>query len=179
MLNSAKIVAELSRLLILQEISSCPPSPAVRDDTYLRELQFPPMETLASPKISATSCGTLCPSSDTRREGDIEKKLKLAASCIQEVLAIHRRDSTATPTNSNLFKVPNVPVSKRKDTTNFPKEASQKCIIAKPMKPRPLTPLPVKKARASVSDKSPLLRIPNPSSTKRTHVGISRRQNLI
>jgi hypothetical protein len=128
------------------------------------------METLT------TSCGDPCPSSDTRREQDIEKKLKLAAACIQEVLAIHHRDSTATPKNSSLFKVPNVPVSKRKATTNFLQGESQKCVVEKQIKPRPLTPFPVKKAKASLFDKPPVVRTPNPSSTtKRTNVGIIRR----
>ena len=131
------------------------------------------MEMLATPKNSGTSRST--PSSEVRREEDIEKKLKLAAACIQEVLAIHRRDSRATPKNSSSFKVPNVPVSKRKATTNFRQGESPKCVVEKPIKPRPLTPLPVKKAKASVSDKPPALRMPNPSGTKRTNVGIIRR----
>jgi len=172
-LKSAKIVSTLSYLLILQEISSCPTSPAVRCNNYLGVLQFPSMETLPTPKISGTSCST--PSSEVRREEDIEKKLKLAAACIQEVLAIHRRDSTATPKNSSLFKVPNIPVSKRKATTNFFQGESPKSFIEKPIKPRPLTPLPMKKTKASVPDKSPVLRMPNPSSTKRTNLGIVRR----
>jgi hypothetical protein len=166
-LKSATIVSELSHLIILQEISSCPNSPAVRDNSYLGVLQVSSLETLATPKISGTSCST--PSSEVRREEDIEKKLKLAAVCIQEVLAIHRRDSTATPKKSSVFKVPNVPVSKRRATTNYLKGESPKCVIEKTIKPRPLTPLPVKKAKASVSDKSPALRMPNPSSTKRTN----------
>ena len=169
-----KFVSTLSDLLILQEISSCPTSPpAVRDNNYLGVLQFPSMETLATPKISGSPCSN--PSSEVRREEDIEKKLKLAAACIQEVLAIHRRDTTATPKNSSFFKVPNVPVCKRKAATNFLQGESPKCFIEKSIKPRPLTPLPVKKAKASVSDKPPVLRMPNLSSTKRTNTGITRR----
>jgi len=133
------------------------------------------METLATPKISGSACVTLCPSSEVRREEDIEKKLKLAASCIQEVLAIHRRDSATTPKHSSFFKVPNVPVSKRKGTPNFLQGESPKCVVEKPMKPRPLTPIPVKKVKVSVSDKSPALRMPNSSSIKRTNLGINRK----
>jgi len=40
------------------------------------------MEKLATPTISGTSCGTLCPSSEMRREEDNEKKLKIAAASI-------------------------------------------------------------------------------------------------
>jgi len=173
-LKSTTFVSTLSRLLILQEISSCPTSPEARENNCLGVLQFPSMETLATPKISGTSCST--PSSDVRREEDIEKKLKLAAACIQEVLAIHRRDSTTTPKNSSLFKVPKVPpVIKRKATTNFLQGESPKCVVEKPIKPRPLTPLPAKKTKPLLSDKSSALRMPNPSSTKRTNVGIIRR----
>jgi len=138
-------------------------------------LQFPSIETLTTPKISGSSCTTPCPTSEVRREEDIEKKLKLAAACIQEVLAIHRRDSTATPKNSSFFKVPNVPVSKRKVTTNFLQAEPPKYVVEKPIKPRPLTPLPVRKAKALVSDKTPVLRMPNPSSTKRINSGINRK----
>jgi hypothetical protein len=174
-LKPVKIVLALTPLFIVQEISSCPPSPAVRDDTYMGVPHFPSMETLASPQASETTCGALCPSTDTRKEGDIEKKLKLAAACIQEVLALHRRESTTTRSTSSLFKVPSVPGSKRKTTTNVPQAESHKCCSEKSIKPRPLTPLPVKKAKASVSDKPSILRTPNPSGMGRTHLGISRR----
>lgn len=158
-----------------QKISSCPTSPTVRDNNYLEELQFSSMETLATPKISGSSCRTLCPSSEVRREEDIEKKLTLAAACIQEVLAIHRRDSAAKPKTSSFFKAPKIPVIKRKGTTNFLQGESPKCVVEKPINPRPLTPLPVKKTKASVSNKSPALRISYPSNMKRTNLGINRK----
>jgi hypothetical protein len=108
-----------------------------------------------------------------RREEDIEKKLKIVAPCIQEVLAIHRRDSKATPENSSLSKLPNISVSKRKAPTKFLQGESQK--MEKPIKPRPLNPLPMKRAKASLSDKSSVLRMLNLSGTKRTNLGISSR----
>jgi hypothetical protein len=171
-LKPVKLISSLSPLFILQEISSCPSIPEIRDDAYCRA---PQIGRLAKLQASGSSSGAVSQTSDTRGEDDIEKKLTLAASCIQEVLALHRRDSTATRNTASLFKVPSVPASKKRTTTNVLQGESSKHLIEKFIKPRPLTPLPVKKAKTSVSDKSSTPRIPSTSGTGRTNSGISRR----
>jgi hypothetical protein len=127
-------------------------------------LQSSSLEALSSRQISGPFCRALCPSPDTGQADDIERRLKLAASCIQEVLTLHRHSKTGTRRDKNsvstpnLFKVPSVPGSKMKSTTTVSKGESANSVSRNLIKPRPLTPYPGKIRKSPYSDKPPTTR---------------------
>jgi hypothetical protein len=171
-----------SSLCCTQEISSCPSSPVARDKIRVDVSQSSSLEALSAKQSSSPSCRALCSSPDVRQADGIEKRLKLAATCIQEALALHRCNITETGkdkkslSTSNLYKVPNVPSSKKKSGTTVPQGDPHSCVAGKSVKPRPLTPYSGKKTKPTFPDKTSTPRGLSTSTMGRINAGTNRRR---
>jgi hypothetical protein len=132
------------------------------------------LEALSSKEISSPFSRTLCSSSDTRQPDDIERRLTLAASCIQEALILHRRDATGTTIDKNststpnLFKGPSVSSNKMKSTKSNSKGECPESGSKKLTNPRLLTPYPGRKTKSSFTEKPSITRASTPFNRGRT-----------
>jgi hypothetical protein len=164
-----------------QELSSCPSSPVASDKMHIEMPKSSSLEVLPSQKISGPFRRALYPAPAATAVDDIQKRLEKAASCIQEALALHRRNVTETGTekkclsSSNVYKVPNVPGAKKTATTASQGDA-RSSVNGRLMKPKPLTPYPGKKTKPVFPDKATTPLRPSTSATGRINAGINRRR---
>ncbi|XP_023723848.1 uncharacterized protein LOC111873401 [Cryptotermes secundus] len=165
-----------------REMSSCPSSPVPRDKIRVEVSQSSPLEALSTKQSSSQLCRALYSSPDIRQADDIERRLKLAATCIQEALALHHhnitdpRNDKKSLSTSNLYKVPNIPSSKKKSPTAVSQRDHHSSVAGKPTKPRPLTPYSGKKTKPIFPDKTSTPRGPSTSTMGRLNVGANRRR---
>jgi hypothetical protein len=182
MLKFLEYVLLQSPLCSTQEISSCPSSPVARDKIRVAVSQSSSLEALSVKQSSSPFCRALYSSPDVRQADDIEKRLELAATCIQEALALHRSNITETGNDkkslstSNLYKVPNVASSKKKSATTVPQGDPHSSVAGKSIKPRPLTPYPWKKTKPTFPDKTSTPRGSSTSTMGRISAGTNRRR---
>jgi hypothetical protein len=143
------------------------------------------LEVLPSGQISGPFCRALCSSPHKQQEDGIEKRLELAATCIQEALSLHRRNITGLLNDKKLssslsnFKVPNVPGSKIKRNIAPSQGESPNNVTGKSIKPRTLTPHPVKKTKPLFADRTSTTPGPATASRGRMNSAPGRRRTVL